>query len=74
LKVLEISITFDSQSNENKNKMKKSNKNTTAKIQLPAHLQVLADRFNSNYKNIASDRAKNFSYTIQDVTPAGYGN
>jgi hypothetical protein len=54
--------------------MKKSNKNTANKIQLPAHLQVLADRFNTNYNNIASDYAKNFSYTITDATPEGYGN
>jgi hypothetical protein len=54
--------------------MKKSNKNTQNKIQLPAHLQVLADRFNTNYNNIASDYSKNFSFTIQDVTPSGYGN
>lgn len=54
--------------------MKKSNKKTANKIQLPAHLQILADRWNQNYKNIASDYAKNFSYTITDVTPEGYGN
>ena len=54
--------------------MRKFNKKTTAKIQLPAHLQVLADRFNSNYNNIALNYSKNFSYTIDDVTPAGYGN
>jgi hypothetical protein len=54
--------------------MKKSIKNTANKIQLPAHLQIMADRWNSNYKNIASDYAKNFSYKITDVTPAGYGN
>jgi hypothetical protein len=54
--------------------MKKSIKNTANKIQLPAHLQIMADRWNSNYKNIASDYAKNFSYTITDVTPSEYGN
>ena len=56
------------------NKMEKSNKNTAKKIQLPAHLQIMADRWNSNYKNIATNYAKNFSYTITDATPEGYGN
>lgn len=54
--------------------MKKSNKKTANKIQLPAHLQIIADRFNSNYKNIALEYANKFSYTITDVTPEGYGN
>jgi hypothetical protein len=54
--------------------MKKSNKKFGNKIQLPAHLQILADRFNSNYKNIATEYSKKISYSIQDVTPAGYGN
>jgi hypothetical protein len=58
------------------NKMKKQTKKTTVKkeIKLPAHLQLLADRFNSNYKNIASDYAKRISFKIEDVTPEGYGN
>jgi hypothetical protein len=46
--------------------MKKSNKSIKKQIQLPAHLQILADRWNENLKNN--------SYTITDVTPAGYGN
>lgn len=57
----------------NNNNMKKSIKNTK-KIELPAHLQIIADRWNSNYKNVASDYAQKISFTITDVTPAGYGN
>ena len=54
--------------------MKKLTKKSEQKIQLPAHLQILADRFNSNYKNIAADYSKTHSFIIQDVTPEGYGN
>jgi hypothetical protein len=54
--------------------MKKSNNKTQNKVQLPAHLQIMADRWNSNYKNIASNYAKNYSYKITDATPDGYGN
>jgi hypothetical protein len=54
--------------------MKKSTKSSQNKIQLPAHLQIIADRFNSNYKNIAADYSKSNSFKITDVTPEGYGN
>lgn len=46
--------------------MKKSTKKSEQKIQLPAHLQILADRWNENLKK--------YTFIIQDVTPEGYGN
>lgn len=54
--------------------MKKNNKKTEIKneIKLPAHLQMIADRFNSNYKNAASEYVSKFEYKISDVTPKGY--
>lgn len=45
--------------------MKKTKKTIKKQIQLPAHLQILADRWNENLKKM--------SYTITDVTPEGYG-
>ena len=69
--VVKKGCTFTSTNNNN---MKKSNNKTQNKIQLPAHLQIMADRWNSNYKNIASNYAKNYSYKITDATPDGYGN
>ena len=54
--------------------MKKATKKTEVKneIKLPAHLQMIADRFNSNYKNTQTEYSAKVSYKITDVTPEGY--
>lgn len=46
---------------------------TEQKPILPAHLQMIADRINNNYKGVKEVFESKIACEIIDVTPEGYG-